>query len=279
MRPMQHSLSTVSLECCIEYCIHLFYVSLSLCVAAPIILFPPEGYTFIADLLESSTFSCVVAGIPPPDVSWVRQDEDNITMLMTDAMIIIGDPIIELKNDTIFLGEVYVVNLTLTLVVTMEEDEGSGYYCMANDTDDIISREFSVVVQGKWNNGCVLCMAESLSPSVTLYSTFSETAVITQFSQDVTVTSPNPVTFICSATSFPQPTLTWFDPDLTVIISGVDGVNITVIDVNAVTGERMTTLSFSRTIPSVTGRYMCLADNGVTEPDRATVFLTVHGKD
>ena len=59
----------------------------------------------------------------------------------------------------------------------------------------------------------------------------------------------------------------------------MDGIDITEIDVNAVTRERMATLSFSQTDTSVTGSYTCLADNGITEPGEATVLLTVHGKD
>ena len=132
--------------------------------AAPIIIFPPENYTFIVDLLDSSTLSCIIAGIPLPDVIWVRKDADNTTILMTDSMTVIGDPIVKLRNDTDFFGEVYVANVTLTFVVTMEEDEGD-YYCMANDTDEIVITEFNVVVQGK-KHGYFLHMGLSVTFAV-----------------------------------------------------------------------------------------------------------------
>ena len=62
-------------------------------------------------------------------------------------------------------------------------------------------------------------------------------------------------------------------------MSGVNGVFITVEDIE--TGGRMSTLHITLTAPSVSGEYMCLAENGavgIGNINSANGWLTIHGE-
>ena len=90
------------------------------------------------------------------------------------------------------------------------------------------------------------------------------------------VTYPSPATFNCSAFGFPRPNITWVNPNSAIIVSGVNGIFITVEDIG--TRGRVSTLHLTLTAPSVSGQYTCLAavDNG--NISRASAILTIYGK-
>ena len=103
-------------------------------------------------------------------------------------------------------------------------------------------------------------------------------ANITDSPQALVITAPNPVTFSCTASGLPRPNITWSDPSSTLLISG-SGVTITEMRI----GERVifSTLNISMTVPSNSGNYTCVADNGVTgqgDLNRVDATLSVHGK-
>ena len=109
-------------------------------------------------------------------------------------------------------------------------------------------------------------------------SSLSVAANITQFSENVVVTSPGFATFSCRASGLPRPSITWSNPNSATLVSGVNGVMITEMD----DGDRgiMSILSIISTRPSLAGEYTCTASNGVSgsgDFNETSVELTVYG--
>ena len=101
----------------------------------------------------------------------------------------------------------------------------------------------------------------------------------TQPPRDLIVTAPDTASFTCSASGLPRPNITWLNPSLTTVVSGVSGSLITEIDQGV--RERVSVLNIAGTAPSVAGEYRCLADNGVMgvgDIDSTTATLGVYGQ-
>ncbi len=122
---------------------------LLLSIAVPEITFPPENFVITVDQFQEAIFSCAAAGIPPPDISWVRQQGAANTTLQPGASTSIGSPV-QLEDYVLMsvMGVVVGVNRSLTLIETMDGDSGD-YFCVANTSAGEDSRRFQVVVQGK----------------------------------------------------------------------------------------------------------------------------------
>ena len=96
---------------------------------------------------------------------------------------------------------------------------------------------------------------------------------------DVIVTAPGAVSFTCTASGVPRPTITWFSPSSETLMSGNNGVAI--MEMQEGDREIVSTLSIATTAPSVAGQYRCVADNGVTgvgDVNNVTALLIVYGK-
>ena len=120
------------------------------CAAVPEITFPPENFAIEEDQFQPVTFTCAAAGIPPPEISWVRQEDGENTPLIEDDTITISDPI---ETDSFMLpgvmGVVFGVNRSLTLMEAMDEDSGV-YLCVVNNTAADASTEFQLLVRGEY---------------------------------------------------------------------------------------------------------------------------------
>lgn len=110
------------------------------------IIFPPEDFVITVDQFESAIFTCIAAGIPPPDISWVTQEDGESSTLLNDT--IIDDPV--QRGDYVLpnvMGVVFGVNRSLTLTEVLDGDDG-GYTCKVSSIAGEATREFQLVVQG-----------------------------------------------------------------------------------------------------------------------------------
>ena len=113
------------------------------------IVFPPEDYVITVDQFQPAIFVCVAAGIPAPVISWTReQDGQNTTLEASNNTISIQTPV-QTENFVLkdVMGGVLGVNRSLTLNKAFDGDSGR-YFCVANTSAGIVSREFQLVVQG-----------------------------------------------------------------------------------------------------------------------------------
>ena len=109
-------------------------------------------------------------------------------------------------------------------------------------------------------------------------SSLSVAANITQFPENVVVTSPGFATFSCRASGLPRPSIAWSSPNSATLMSGVNGVTIT--EMNDGDREIMSILNITSTRLSLAGEYMCTASNGVSgrgDFNETSVELTVYG--
>jgi len=63
----------------------------------PEILFPPEEFSITVDQFQPVTFTCSAAGIPAPDISWIRLTSEGNVSLEDSGTITIDDPV-EMPN-------------------------------------------------------------------------------------------------------------------------------------------------------------------------------------
>ena len=111
-----------------------------------------------------------------------------------------------------------------------------------------------------------------------VWNTFSSAPpVITVPPVSVTVAAPNQATFICTAESFPLPTITWMrinsDGSETSLTTGGNVLISSFPDAQMVTGA----LTFLMTELTLTAGYVCVAMNDMSSV-RATAQLVVNGK-
>ena len=102
----------------------------------------------MVDQFEAAIFTCAAAGIPPPDISWTRQQNGQNTTLQTSSSITIGDPV--MIEDYILqgvMGVVTGVNRSLTLSEARDGDSGT-YFCIASSISGNDSIGFQLAVQG-----------------------------------------------------------------------------------------------------------------------------------
>ena len=99
------------------------------------------------DQFNPAIFTCTAAGFPPPDISWLTQEDgESIAPLLNDT--IIDDPVQrEFYVLPSIMGEVFGVNRSLTLTEVLYEDDGR-YTCVVNSSAGEATREFQLVVQG-----------------------------------------------------------------------------------------------------------------------------------
>ena len=98
---------------------------------------------------QEATFSCGVAGIPAPVISWSRELEGGGTMpLLASTSISLQDPV---QNEDYVLpgvmGVVFGVNRSLVLNEVRDGDSGF-YFCVANSSTGEVSTRFQLLVQG-----------------------------------------------------------------------------------------------------------------------------------
>ena len=124
------------------------------------VLEPVQDTTVTVDQFTVAQFFCSAAGIPQPMISWVRVMENESTMELTsetDERVAFSIPIVNenyLLEDGItsfnVVGDIFLVNRTLTLNGTMDDDSGT-YRCVAHNAAGNDTQNFELVVQGKFH--------------------------------------------------------------------------------------------------------------------------------
>ena len=113
----------------------------------PQIITPAINFTVNED--NSVTFNCSASGIPAPNISWFRVDQNGSTTDITDARFSISPSQV---NDNYELsdsrGTGFLVTSQLTVLTTQDEDSGK-YQCQAENDVGNTTREFELVVQSK----------------------------------------------------------------------------------------------------------------------------------
>ena len=110
--------------------------------------------------------------------------------------------------------------------------------------------------------------------SYTVYVTVAPSITVPPMS--VSVVSPDPAMFSCTADGVPRPDITWLrvnnGTEMEVIEDSFTQITTTTLS------DRLTmsVLAFNETQPSRSGVYVCSANN-ILEPARATADLTVNG--
>ena len=135
--------------------------------AVPEIVAPLEGLVLTVDQFQAVTFTCVAAGTPLPEISWIRQINGADFTLVAGDSITIDDPVVTAE---FFLsdgrGVVMGINRSLTLIRVLGEDSGR-YFCVANSTTGEVRRGFDLVVLGE--RATVLLCGHEFTP-ISMYS-------------------------------------------------------------------------------------------------------------
>ena len=114
------------------------------------ILEPEEGAVVTVDRFSTAMFDCSAAGIPPPNISWVRVYNNGTTEELTmegDPRIMLLNPDMDSGYDLENTGTVTQVNRTLNLTYTQDNDSGM-YRCVASNEVGNDTQDFELVVQG-----------------------------------------------------------------------------------------------------------------------------------
>ena len=103
----------------------------------------PTQIQYTVNLGNTVTFECEATGIPPPTITWYRNN--------TELTNITNPRLVFSQNDTVIRDDqdmIFIVNRTLSLL--MSEDGDSGIYeCIASNdaTPGEVSMEFELTVQ------------------------------------------------------------------------------------------------------------------------------------
>ena len=113
----------------------------------PNITFPPDGLVYTVNETDPVTFTCSATGIPPPEITWMRNgapfDQSNMRVTLSDPTI--PEPF---RTGG---GDIYFVSRNLTLDNTMDADSGT-YTCVASNGNAVDPRDmqnFELFVRGE----------------------------------------------------------------------------------------------------------------------------------
>ena len=113
----------------------------------PNITFPLDDQVYTVNKTDPVTFTCSATGIPPPEITWMRNG------LVVDEST---EPHISLNfsnPETISTadGDIYLVTHTLTISSTRNGDSDN-YTCVASNENTVtpnVTQDFELVVQGR----------------------------------------------------------------------------------------------------------------------------------
>ena len=117
--------------------------SLYLSVVPPMIQTVPGQMIYTVNETETVTFECSATGIPGPSISWSRNGIE-----LSGPRVMIGDPIATNFSRGSDGEYVWLVNRTLELANTMDDDSGT-YTCNATNSAGENSQPFELIVQSK----------------------------------------------------------------------------------------------------------------------------------
>ena len=119
-----------------------------ICAVVPSILFPLVNFTYIVNETDPVTFNCSATGIPPPEITWMRNGvllDDNV-----DPRISLGN----LSDPEVFPttgGNIYSVSRNLTISNTGDNDSDT-YTCVGSNGNAVtpsVAQDFELIVQCK----------------------------------------------------------------------------------------------------------------------------------
>ena len=111
---------------------------------------PEESTVVTVDQFTLANFDCSAAGIPPPDISWVRVYNNGTIVQLTmasDPRVTLLDAEEDSEYDLENVGIVSLVNRTLNLSSALDDDSGT-YRCIARNEAGNDTQDFELVVQG-----------------------------------------------------------------------------------------------------------------------------------
>ena len=253
-----------------------------------------DGFTYTVNEGDPVTFTCSATGIPPPDITWMRNGV--VLNESVDSRISLSNPS-DPETVSTAGGNIFSVSRNLTLDNTMDNDSGT-YTCVASNAAANATQDFGLVVQGEKVFPCAYIYQKvdagergfyNLEPHTTQPLNFMPMIVIklllllisTVAPQildppgDLIVVEPQDATFSCLATGRPRPVIVWTRMDLTQL--QLSSVDLTIEELENGDRERRSNLTVLDTQPSDAGGYACVAMNEPgTEREQAT--LTVHGE-
>ena len=105
---------------------------------------PPANFTYTVNETDPVTFTCSATGIPPPEITWMRNG-----VPFSNTRVTLSDPTIPEIYST--NGEnVYSVSRNLTLDNTTDADSGI-YTCVASNGNAVtptVTQDFELFVNG-----------------------------------------------------------------------------------------------------------------------------------
>jgi len=110
----------------------------------PSILMPPVNFVYTVNETDPVIFTCSVTGIPPPEVTWMRNG-----VPFSNSRVTLSDP----TMPEFYLtdgGNIYFVSRNLTLDNTMDADSGT-YTCVASNENAVtpnVTQGFELSVNG-----------------------------------------------------------------------------------------------------------------------------------
>ena len=103
---------------------------------------PPVNFTYTVNETDPVIFTCSATGIPPPEITWMRNgvpfSNTRVTLTMPELYSTDG-------------GTISFVSRSLTLNNTMDADSGT-YTCVASNGNAVtpnVTRDFELFVNGK----------------------------------------------------------------------------------------------------------------------------------
>ena len=92
---------------------------------------------------EPVVFTCSATGIPPPEISWMR---NGVTFNQSITRVTLSDPTVPAIYST-DRGDIYFVSRNLTLDSTMDSNSGT-YTCVASNAAASVTQNLQLTVQG-----------------------------------------------------------------------------------------------------------------------------------
>ena len=106
-----------------------------------------DGFTYTVNENDPVTFTCSATGIPPPEITWMR---NGAPFDQSNTLVTLSDPTMPELFST-GGGDIYFVSRNLTLDNTMDADSGT-YTCVAsngNAVDPTDVQNFELFVRGE----------------------------------------------------------------------------------------------------------------------------------
>jgi len=92
---------------------------------------------------EPVVFTCSATGIPPPEISWMR---NGVPFNQTITQVTLSVPTVPELYST-DRGDIYFVSRNLTLDSTMDSDSGA-YTCVASNAAASVTQNLQLTIQG-----------------------------------------------------------------------------------------------------------------------------------